>query len=87
MRYTEKLEALEFAISCIDQVHNDGAGDLFLGHVDDTSKCGCKHGVTIRRLQDEAETTRVSIDAMAMRKGKSSIKWGLRLKQTPEVQR
>jgi hypothetical protein len=64
MRYTEKLEALEFAIACVDAHHEENMDEA---HSIDASKCGCSHGITIRRLQDEALTTKCAIEAVARR--------------------
>jgi hypothetical protein len=82
MRYTEKLEALEFAISCIEQLHSFMGADA--RHI---MKRPCECDTHIRRLRDEIKTTQCALSAMAARKGKPSVKWGLRPKQTPEAKR
>ena len=64
MRYTEKLEALEFAVECVDVHHEENMDEA---HSIDASKCNCKHGVMSRRLQDEILTTKCAIDAVAHR--------------------
>jgi hypothetical protein len=84
MKYTEKLEALEFAISCIAANHLE---HIVIGHDIASEHCWCEHGVAIRRLQDEIKTTQCALSAMAARKGKPSVKWGLRPKRTPEAKR
>ena len=85
MRYAEKLEALEFAINCIEQMNGFVTGDGC--HYSDVMKCSCEYSTHIRRLQDEVATTRCALSAMAARKGKPSVKWGLRPKRTPEAKR
>lgn len=65
MRYTEKLEALSFAINCIEQLHGSVTGDEHLG---DVMRCPCMYTMHIRRLQDEMKTTRCAIEAVQLRK-------------------
>jgi hypothetical protein len=74
MRYTERLEALEFAIACVTTVH-DGIvkrGGSQMNHQDNATKCDCSYGVTIFRLRDEVVTTRCAIEAVAKRSKKGS---------------
>ena len=85
MRYTEKLEALEFAINCIEQMNGFVTGDGC--HYSDVMKCHCEYNIHIRRLRDELKTTQCALSAMAARKGKPSVKCGLRPKQTPGAKR
>jgi hypothetical protein len=71
MKYTEKLETLAFAISCVTEVHGSLTGND--GH-NVARLCDCKHGITIRRLQDEALTTQCAIDAVARRGKKGGVR-------------
>jgi len=86
MKYTEKLEALEFAVNCIEQLHGFVTGDDVC-HCSDVMKCPCEYNTHIRRLRDEVATTRCALSAMAACKRKPSVKWGLRPKRTPEAKR
>ena len=70
MRYAEKLEALEFAINCIEQMNGFVTGDGC--HYSDVMKCSCEYSTHIRRLQDEVATTRCAIDAVVRRGKKAS---------------
>jgi hypothetical protein len=74
MRYTEKLEALVFAISCIAANHLE---HIVIGHDTASEHCWCEHGVAIRRLRNEIKTTQCAIDAVA-RRGKKASKLILR---------
>jgi hypothetical protein len=69
MRYTERLEALEFAIACVTTVH-DGIvkhGGSQMNHQNSAVKCDCNYGVTILRLRDEATTVKCAIEATNIR--------------------
>ena len=64
MRYSEKLEALKFAIGCTDADHLE---HISVGHDLHGEACWCTHGITIRRLLDEIKTTQCAIESVAKR--------------------
>ena len=63
MRYAEKLEALEFAINCIEQMNGFVTGDGC--HYSDVMKCSCEysthtHGqqvISIRETRQHVSTS------------------------------